>query len=116
MGKPMASNLQKAGHDIFLSDHFNEAPADLCSGRNSLSFPGGSGRSGGCHYPNGAKHTQVEDVLFGNNGVEQGLAAGGATGKLVIDMSSISPIATKAIAARVNEGGFYQMHRYRVVK
>ena len=48
---------------------------------------------------------QVEDVLFGDNGVEQGLTAGGAAGKLVIDMSSISPIATKAIAARINEGG-----------
>ena len=36
----------------------------------------------------------VEAVLFGENGV----AAGLSTGKIVVDMSSISPIATKAFA------------------
>ena len=36
----------------------------------------------------------VEAVLFGENGVAEGLAAG----KIVVDMSSISPIATKDFA------------------
>ena len=106
MGKPMASNLQKAGHDLILSDHFNAAPAELVAAGATV-----------CHSPAEAAEQadviilmvpntpQVEEVLFGDNGVEQGLSAGGATGKLVIDMSSISPIATKAIAARINEGG-----------
>ena len=106
MGKPMASNLQKAGHDLILSDHFNAAPAELVAAGATV-----------CHSPAEAAEQadviilmvpntpQVEEVLFGDNGVEQGLTAGGATGKLVIDMSSISPIATKAIAARINEGG-----------
>lgn len=106
MGKPMASNLQKSGHDLILSDHFNAAPADLVAAGATV-----------CHSPAEAAEAadiiilmvpntpQVEDVLFGDNGVEQGLTAGGAAGKLVIDMSSISPIATKAIAARINEGG-----------
>jgi 2-hydroxy-3-oxopropionate reductase len=40
----------------------------------------------------------VEKVLFGAHGVAEGLAAG----KLLIDMSSISPIATKGFAARIN--------------
>ena len=44
---------------------------------------------------------QVESTLFGENGV----AAGLSPGKLVIDMSSISPIETKAFAARINELG-----------
>lgn len=91
---------------MILSDHFNAAPADLVAAGAAV-----------CHSPAEAAEAadiiilmvpntpQVEDVLFGDNGVEKGLRAGGATGKLVIDMSSISPIATKAIAARINEGG-----------
>ena len=43
----------------------------------------------------------VEDVLFGDSGV----AAGLSPGKIVIDMSSISPIETKAFAQRINELG-----------
>jgi 2-hydroxy-3-oxopropionate reductase len=44
---------------------------------------------------------QVADVLFGKNGVASGLKRG----KLVIDMSSISPIETKAFARKVNDLG-----------
>jgi 2-hydroxy-3-oxopropionate reductase len=43
----------------------------------------------------------VEDVLFSPDGV----AAGLAPGKTVIDMSSISPIETKAFAAKIAEKG-----------
>ncbi|MCU0889711.1 MAG: 2-hydroxy-3-oxopropionate reductase, partial [Rubritepida sp.] len=43
----------------------------------------------------------VEAALFGPKGVAEGLSAG----KLVIDMSSISPTATKDFAARVNAKG-----------
>lgn len=44
---------------------------------------------------------QVAEVLFGENGVAEGLAKG----KTVVDMSSISPIETKAFAKRINELG-----------
>ena len=44
---------------------------------------------------------QVEAVLFGENGVAEGLSSG----KLVIDMSSISPIETKVFAAKINALG-----------
>ena len=43
----------------------------------------------------------VAQVLFGENGVAAGLTAG----KTVVDMSSISPIETKAFAARINALG-----------
>ena len=43
----------------------------------------------------------VEAVLFGENGVAQGLSAG----KIVVDMSSISPIATKEFAKKINDLG-----------
>ena len=43
----------------------------------------------------------MEEVLFGPDGVAAGLSAG----KTVVDMSSISPIATKEFAKRINELG-----------
>lgn len=44
---------------------------------------------------------QVEDVLFGTRGV----AAGGQAGQLVIDMSTISPVASRRFAQRLAERG-----------
>jgi len=43
----------------------------------------------------------VEKVLFGEDGVAKGLTAG----KIVVDMSSISPIETKNFATKVSELG-----------
>jgi 2-hydroxy-3-oxopropionate reductase len=43
----------------------------------------------------------VEKVLFGRDGVAEGLFAG----KIVVDMSSISPIETKVFAERIRKGG-----------
>src|SRR5262249_56877255 len=43
----------------------------------------------------------VERVLFGENGVASGLSQG----RTVVDMSSISPIATKEFARRINALG-----------
>lgn len=48
---------------------------------------------------------QVEAVLFGPAGVAEGLKAVGGAGKVVMDMSSISPMATKALASRINALG-----------
>jgi 2-hydroxy-3-oxopropionate reductase len=43
----------------------------------------------------------VEEVLFGENGISSGIGKG----KIVVDMSSIAPLATKDFAARINELG-----------
>jgi 2-hydroxy-3-oxopropionate reductase len=47
----------------------------------------------------------VESVLFGANGVAEALAPPGAQRKVIVDMSSISPMATKAFARKINELG-----------
>jgi len=48
----------------------------------------------------------VEAVLFGAGGVAAGLqGSGGESRKIIVDMSSISPIATKAFAAKINALG-----------
>ncbi|WP_173670891.1 2-hydroxy-3-oxopropionate reductase [Vibrio mediterranei] len=105
MGQPMAKNLQAAGYELVLSDHFNAPPAELVTRGATV-----------CHSPKEATELadviilmvpntpQVEDVLFGVSGVEEGLAASSSQ-KLVIDMSSISPIATKSFAKRIKESG-----------
>jgi len=51
---------------------------------------------------------QVEEVLFGPGGVAEGLK-GPTHCKVVVDMSSISPIATKDFARRINEAGAYYL-------
>ena len=102
MGKPMAANLQKAGYTLYFSEHFNPAPADLLGDKGiALATPKAVAEAADVIITMVPDTPQVEDVLFGENGVAEGLSAG----KIVVDMSSISPIATKVIAKRVNETG-----------
>ncbi|QUJ68614.1 2-hydroxy-3-oxopropionate reductase [Photobacterium sp. GJ3] len=102
MGKPMAENLQKAGHQLIFSDHYNEAPADLVANGAQVVHSAKAAAEAAEYIILMVPNTpQVEDVLFGENGVAQALDAS----KTVIDMSSISPIETKTIAARVKETG-----------
>nr|WP_306761915.1 2-hydroxy-3-oxopropionate reductase [Oceanimonas pelagia] len=102
MGKPMAQNLQKAGHTLYFSEHYNKAPADLLGDNGiALANPKAVAEAAEVIITMVPDTPQVEEVLFGENGVAEGLSAG----KVVVDMSSISPIATKAIAKRVNETG-----------
>ena len=101
MGKPMALNLIKAGHDLSLHSR-NGVPQELTA-------VGGKACSNGKEVARNAEviitivpdTPHVEQVLFAPDGVASGLTAG----KIVVDMSSISPLATKAFAKRVNELG-----------
>lgn len=107
MGKPMAENLQKAGHTLVLSDHYSKPPHDLVdAGALVCRTPSEAAKIADVVVLMVPNTPQVEAVLFGENGIEQGIqASGDATSKLVIDMSSISPIATKEFAARIKESG-----------
>jgi 2-hydroxy-3-oxopropionate reductase len=102
MGQPMAANLQKAGHQLFLSEHHGKAPAELISaGAVALANPQHVAQEAEFIIVMVPDTPQVDDVLFRADGV----AAGLSPNKVVIDMSSISPTATKAFAARINETG-----------
>jgi len=102
MGHPMALNLQKAGHSLFLSAHHDPAPADLVAGGAiALANPKEVAQEAEFIIIMVPDTPQVEDVLFRADGI----AAGVGKGKVVIDMSSISPTATKAFAAKINEKG-----------
>jgi 2-hydroxy-3-oxopropionate reductase len=101
MGRPMALNLIKAGHDLCLHSR-GGVPQELTGA-------GGKACATGKEVARNAEviitmvpdTAHVEQVLFAQDGVAAGLAAG----KVVVDMSSISPLATKSFAKRVNELG-----------
>jgi 2-hydroxy-3-oxopropionate reductase len=101
MGRPMARHLQEAGYRLFLHDVGPVAP-ELIAG-------GGIVCKSGHDVADKSDITiimvpdtpHVEAVLFGENGVAEGLSRG----KIVVDMSSISPLATKEFAKKVNARG-----------
>ena len=102
MGEPMAANLQKAGHQLFLSEHHGKAPQALIdAGAVALANPQQVAQEAEFIIVMVPDTPQVDDVLFRKDGV----AAGLSPNKVVIDMSSISPTATKTFAAKINETG-----------
>lgn len=100
MGAPMAGHLQQGGHELQVVRHRSPIPQNLLDG-------------GAVEHDSAARVAEnsdiiitivpdtpdVERVLFGDDGVAGGLSAG----KVVVDMSSISPIETREFARRVNE-------------
>ena len=101
MGAPMAGHLLAAGHELFLRTH-RKVPEALVAA-------GGTVCASGKEIAEKAEIVivmvpdtpDVEEVLFGKGGVGEGLSKG----KIVVDMSSISPIATKEFAKKVNALG-----------
>lgn len=100
MGRPMALNLKKAGHDLIVPER-----ASLKDDIRQAAEVVGDARAVAAKaevlilmVPD---TPDVEAALFGEGGAADGLRRG----TLVIDMSSISPVATKEFAKRVNEKG-----------
>ena len=100
MGAPMAGHLAAAGHSLFLHTR-SKVPAELASRATVLASAKAVAEQADVVFTMLPDTPDVETVLFGANGVAAGLAAG----KTVVDMSSISPMATKDFARRINELG-----------
>jgi len=102
MGKPMAEQLVKAGHTLFVYD---VVPA----GVDALVAQGATKCATGKEVAQKSEiiivmvpdTPDVEKVLFGANGVADGVSAG----KIVVDMSSISPVETKEFAKKLEAKG-----------
>jgi 2-hydroxy-3-oxopropionate reductase len=101
MGAPMAENLVKGGHTLFLHSRSGVPEALLVKGGQTCASPAEVARVTDVIFLMVPDTPHVEAVLFGDHGV----AAALTPGKTVIDMSSISPIATKAFAKRINDLG-----------
>jgi 2-hydroxy-3-oxopropionate reductase len=101
MGAPMAGNLIKAGHQLFVYTR-GKVPAAIgqSSATKCLSARGVAERAD-IVITMVPDTPDVEAVLFADHGI----AAGLSKGKVVVDMSSISPIATKAFARKINALG-----------
>ena len=101
MGAPMAGHLLDAGHEVAVND-INPIPQELLDkGAQEVSSAKEAAERGEVIIIMVPDTPDVEKVLFGANGVAEGLGAG----KIVIDMSSISPVETKQFAARINALG-----------
>ncbi|MFM0350815.1 2-hydroxy-3-oxopropionate reductase [Paraburkholderia sp. RL17-347-BIC-D] len=101
MGAPMAANLQQGGHQLFVHDR-NPAPSGLIENGATLCESGNAvAQQADIVILMVPDTPHVESVLFGENGVASGLRAN----QIVVDMSSISPIATKEFARKINELG-----------
>jgi 2-hydroxy-3-oxopropionate reductase len=101
MGAPMAGHLIAGGHEVFINTR-SKIPEELAnSAANPCTSPAEVASKADIIITMVPDTPDVEKVLFGQNGV----AAGLSKGKIVVDMSSISPIATKEFAQKINSLG-----------
>jgi 2-hydroxy-3-oxopropionate reductase len=101
MGRPMAEHLIDAGHTLHLS-RVKEASQHLVDkGGKAAASARAVALASDIVILMLPDTPDVEAVLFGEDGVASGLSKG----KLVIDMSSISPVATKTFAKRIEALG-----------
>lgn len=101
MGRPMAGHLIAAGHELLLHRVKPASQGLVDRGGKALASPREVAAAAEVVILMLPDTPDVELVLFGSDGV----AAGLGSGKLVIDMSSISPVATKQFAARIEALG-----------
>ncbi len=101
MGKPMARNLLKAGHHVWVRNRSKAPEEEL---RKDGAIPAGCREMAeNCELvitmlPNSP---QVREVLLGQDGIAQYMRQG----QTVIDTSSINPVASREIAAELAERG-----------
>ena len=100
MGRPMAGHLLDAGHELSLYSR-SGVPADLASRGRPCKSAKEVAENADVVITMVPDTPDVEAVLFAKDGVAEGLEPG----KIVIDMSSISPVATKDFAKRIDALG-----------
>lgn len=103
MGEPMAAALRRAGYDVAASVHRRRDALDRLRELGVTEAADPATLAAECDavvlcVPDAP---QVEDALFGARGVEEGARAG----LLAIDMSTISPVASRKFGARLAERG-----------
>jgi 2-hydroxy-3-oxopropionate reductase len=100
MGKPMSKNLLKAGYSLIVYDINNDAVNEVAQAGAEIGKSSKDVASKSdiiiTMLPNSP---HVKEVLFGENGVAEGLKAG----TIVVDMSSIDPMVSREIAAKLKE-------------
>jgi 2-hydroxy-3-oxopropionate reductase len=103
MGRPMAGHLQAAGHKLFLNTRSGVPQEMIDKGGVACATARDVAKNADIIFTMVNDTPDVEKVLFGENGAAGGLSKD----KIVVDMSSISPLTTKEFARRIEELGCY---------
>jgi len=104
MGQPMAGHLLAAGHTVFAHSRSGVPQALQDAGATPCATPAEVARQADIIITMVPDTPHVQQVLLGQQGVAEGLQTG-AAGKVVVDMSSISPIATRGFAEKIRALG-----------
>jgi 2-hydroxy-3-oxopropionate reductase len=102
MGKPMAKNLIEAGHELVVFNRTQSKAEELAGdGATVAGSPREVAERSDVIITMLPDSPQVEEVLVGENGILDGIKEGA----LVVDTSTISPVVTEELAAKVKEKG-----------
>lgn len=103
MGHGMAKNLLKKGYAVTIKGHRNRAPVDDLAGQGATEAATSSqvARQSDIVFLCVTGTPQVEEVLFGPDGLVEGAAAG----LVIVDTSTAEPASTNAIRARLGPLG-----------
>ncbi|WP_353202115.1 2-hydroxy-3-oxopropionate reductase [Polynucleobacter sp.] len=101
MGAPMANHLVNAGYELFINTR-SKVP-EILAGTKAIQCPSPQAvaEQADVIFIMVPDTPDVENVLFGDKGVASGLSKG----KVIVDMSSISPISTREFAKKINALG-----------
>ncbi|HEX3466267.1 MAG TPA: NAD(P)-dependent oxidoreductase [Candidatus Elarobacter sp.] len=104
MGEPMAAALLRAGFGVTVCAHRNREPLErlVAQGARDGGDPAGVARASEVVVTCVPDAPQVEEALFG----EHGAAHGARPGTIFVDMSTISPVATRSFDEGLRAGGF----------
>ncbi|HKT26218.1 MAG TPA: NAD(P)-dependent oxidoreductase [Terriglobales bacterium] len=98
MGKPMAQNLVKAGHEVKV---WNRTPGKIVGGAHGAATPKEAAKDAEIVWLCVSDTAAVEQVLFGKDGVSESLKPGA----IVVDSSTILPSASLKFAERLRAKG-----------
>ncbi len=101
MGAPMCGHLINGGHNVFVSTRSKVPEAIAQTKAVVCKTPAEVAQKADIIITMVPDTPDVEKVLFGENGIAHGISKG----KVVVDMSSISPIDTKVFAKKINDLG-----------
>jgi len=102
MGAGMASNILKAGHELTVHNRTREKEEILAAeGAQRAASPKEAASGAEVIVICVSDTPDVEEIVLGNDGVIHGASAGA----IVVDMSTISPTATRRMAAKLGEEG-----------
>ncbi|HET8679535.1 MAG TPA: NAD(P)-binding domain-containing protein, partial [bacterium] len=102
MGKPMALNLRKAGFSLIVHSRSRGPVEELvAAGATDAGSPKAVAQQSDIVITMLPDSPQVQEVVLGTNGVAEGLRQG----QIVVDMSTISPLVTRELAAALTAKG-----------